>query len=185
MDKNYISYADEVGVRVENQGFYGGLEYDDMVKLSNVYDGLVNNCVIFGGKEDCVDCCRGGNITISNSELFAARKNGITIKGGIDGYRIEGVRFYHPAEGHSEIEIGQFSKYDKWPFKESRTVNGIISDVRVETPTGKKSDVRVWVWNADVPKIRQKKGVRVVKVPKWIWLPYFLFRQFCVKYFEK
>lgn len=181
MDTNYESYVDECWVEVQARAI-GDVEnwsaYDDMLKFSNCWNVNVNNCVVVGGREDCIDMCRGGDYRVQNSSLIIMGKNGITCKCGVEGLRVEGVEF----DGYgmfSEIEIGMFSKYDKFPFK-NKVQGVIISDVKRKD--GKK--VRVWVWNGTKPVVRGG-NVRVVRVPRIIWVWYFLFRQFCVKYLEK
>jgi len=180
MDNNYKSYCEECGLDVRDMAI-GDVNnwhtYDDMLKFSNCWNVNVNNCVVVGGKEDCVDMCRGGGYVVQNSEMLIMGKNGITAKCGIDGLRIEGITFN--GKGHySEIEIGMFSKYDKWPFKNA-VENIVISDVK--RSDGKR--VRIWLWNSDKPIIRPNSKVWLIRVPKLIWMAYFLFRQIVVRFY--
>jgi hypothetical protein len=179
MDNNYRSIAEEFGYDVRDEAI-GDVNswnrYDDMLKFSNCWNATVNNCVIIGGKEDAIDMCRGGNYGIFNSSLFVMGKNGITAKCGIDGLRIEGIEFLGRGN-YCEIELGMFSKYDKYPFHSSRVENVIISNVRREN--GKR--VWIWVWNSERPEVRGK--AIVIVVPRLVWLPYFLLRQWMVKHY--
>lgn len=170
-DKNFESHAVEDGTLVENRVIpepgTNALDYSDVLKFSNCKNITVDRCTIFGGKEDCIDAVRGSNYVIKNSNLSPFH-NGITLKGSIDGVRIENVIF----DGHGkdcDIDIGQFDNY--WWIGRPATRNVQISNVK--SADGKPVIVRLW--DADAPAI-VNSDVKIIRVPKFIWWPYFVFR---------
>ena len=170
-DKNYESHVAETATwiagRLIPEKGTNALDYSDILKFSNCTDILVSQCYIEGGKEDCVDAVRGNNYTIKDSDL-APEKNGITIKGSIDGFRIENVEF----DGHGtecDIDIGQFDNY--WYIGRAPTRNITIKNVNAKD--GKPIKIRLW--DSTTPTIISS-NVKVIKVPKFIWWPYFVFR---------
>lgn len=180
-DKNYLSYANEINVVVEDQAIMPpDVSYADTLKFSNCWWASVNNCSIVGGTEDCIDCYRGGEIYIQNSDLIGLKRNGITIKGEVEKYRIEGVSFTNHGSD-ADIEIGQFGIHEVFPFKR-KPCDGVISDVKmIDHSNGQK--VKIRVWNADVPEIRAS-NVKIIKIPWAVWFPYFCFRRIMVKFYK-
>lgn len=170
-DKNYESHATETGTvirdrRIPESGVNAG-DYSDILKFSNCKDCIVSGCVIDGGKEDCIDAVRGSNYTIENSTLIP-HHNGITLKGSIDGVLIENIMF----DGHGkdcDIDIGQFDNY--WWIGRAPTRNITIRNVNSTNGT----PVIVRLWDAQNPVI-ENSNVKVIKVPKLLWWPYFVFR---------
>lgn len=170
-DKNYESHASEIGTVITGVGLpeqeINPLDYSDILKFSNCDDCTVDNCRIHGGKEDCIDVVRGRNYVIRNSTLFPF-KNGITIKGSVDGVLLENLIF----DGHGsdcDIDIGQFDNY--WWIGRPPTRNVIINNVT--SLSGKPVVVRLW----DVADVSiTSSNVQIIRVPKFIWWPYFVFR---------
>lgn len=170
-DKNYESHAGEIGTVIADRTFpeigLSALDYSDILKFSNCTDIVVDGCTIQGGKEDCIDAVRGSNYTIRNTTLLP-RHNGITLKGSIDGALIENIEF----DGHGadcDIDIGQFDNY--WWIGRQPTRNVVIRNVYCANG----SPVKVRLWDAANPVI-EKSNVQIIRIPKIIWWPYFVFR---------
>ena len=171
VDKNYESHALENGRVIENKtypetGVNAG-DYSDILKFSSCVGMTVDNCEIFGGKEDCIDAVRGELYTFKNTTLHPVH-NGITLKGSIDTVVIENIKF----ETHGkdcDIDLGQYDNY--WYIGRPPTRN--IQITGSSAADGKPIIVRVW--DAEVPKVTNS-NVKIIKVPKFIWWPYFVFR---------
>lgn len=170
-DKNYESHVTEVGTVISDRRLPDGSasagDYSDILKFSNCTTCGVNNCVIDGGKEDCIDMVRGSDYHVTNTTLIP-HHNGITIKGSIDGVLIENVEF----DGHGsdcDIDIGQFDNY--WWIGRPPTRNVRIKNVQSKDG----SPVVVRLWDAVTPMI-ENSNVKIVRIPKLIWWPYFVFR---------
>jgi len=170
-DKNYESHAGENGTvishRIIPDNGNNSLEYSDILKFSNCTNCTVDNCTIHGGKEDCIDAVRGSRYVIRNSTLLPYH-NGITLKGSIDGALLENLVF----DGNGkdcDIDIGQFDNY--WWIGRAPTRNVIINNVT--STSGKPVVVRLW--DADAVTVTAS-NVKIVRVPKFIWWPYFVFR---------
>lgn len=170
-DKNFESHATENGTAITDRMIPGkeinALDYSDILKFSNCQNIVVENCVIEGGKEDCVDAVRGSNYTFRNCNL-SPYHNGITLKGSIDGVKIDNVIF----DGHGkdcDIDIGQFDNY--WWIGRAPTRNILIKNVRAAGG----APVIVRLWDAETPVI-ENSNVKIIRVPKIIWWPYFVFR---------
>ena len=171
VDENYKSHAGEdgtivSGITIPDAGV-NALDYSDVLKFSNCSNCTIDGCTIHGGKEDSIDVVRGSNYIIRNSTLLPY-KNGITLKGSINGVRLENIEF----DGHGrdcDIDIGQFDNY--WWIGRSPTRNVVIRNVYCADG----SPVKVRLWDAANPVI-EKSNVRIIRVPKFIWWPYFVFR---------
>ena len=168
-DKNFESHVQEDGTLIEDRVFAPEHieQYSDILKFSNCTNITVNKCRIEGGKEDCIDAVRGSNYTISSTTLVP-KHNGITLKGSIDGYIIQNVTL----ETHGkdcDIDIGQYDNY--WYIGRKPTRHGNITNVISDD--GKPVVIRLW--DATKPNIFSS-NVKVIKVPKFIWWPYFVFR---------
>jgi polygalacturonase len=105
-DKNLESYAGEDGTVISNRVIAPDdwTQTSDVLKFSNCTNVVVDGCTIEGGKEDCIDAVRGSNYTFNNTVL-APRKNGITIKGSVNGYSINEVSFV-TSGSDCDIEFG-------------------------------------------------------------------------------
>lgn len=170
-DKNYESHVTETGTIIENRTIpsegTNPADYSDILKFSNCSDIIVSNCTILGGKEDCIDAVRGSNYSFNNTVL-APVHNGITLKGSID--RVEVVNVHFTSHGKDcDIELGQYDNY--WYVGRAPTRNVTIADTNAAD--GKPLVVKVW--DAEVPTVTGS-NVKIVKVPKLVWFPYFVFR---------
>jgi hypothetical protein len=103
---------------------------------------------------------RGSNYTVQNCTVHGS----VTIKGAINGLTLYG------SVVSGTIELGQYDNY--WEPGRAPTQNVSILDCT--SPDG--SPIRVKVWDAEVPFI-ESTNVKVTRIPKWVWLPYFLFRR--------
>jgi hypothetical protein len=168
-DKNLESYAGEDGTVISNRVIAPDdwTQTSDVLKFSNCTNVVVDGCTIEGGKEDCIDAVRGSNYTFNNTVL-APRKNGITIKGSVNGYSINEVSFV-TSGSDCDIEFGQYDNY--WYIGRPPTRNGKIN--LTNSVSGKPLVLKVW--DAEVPVITDS-NIKVVKIPKIIWWPYFVFR---------
>jgi hypothetical protein len=171
-DINYESHVTETGTVIENRIIPTSVEGDplsfsDILKFSNCTDITVDKCEIQGGKEDCIDAVRGSNYTFKNTDLYPVY-NGITLKGSIDGVTIDNVEFKtHGSD--CDIELGQFDNY--WYIGRPPTRNVIIHNVNSDDGV----PVKVKLWDAVTPVVIDS-NVKIIKIPKLIWFPYFVFR---------
>lgn len=148
------------------------LAYDDIVKVSNCVACDVLNITIPGGTEDCVDAVRGKNLYLDHCEFIPGGNGAITIKGAFTGVQINDCVF-HPANKR-EIELGQFDNY--WYPGRPPTRNVRISgSYRVDS-----KPIRVVLWDAN-DVIAEKSNIKVTRIPKIIWFPYFLFMYVVVR----
>jgi hypothetical protein len=171
-DKNFESHAVEDGTLIEDRTIpptdTGSTEYSDVLKFSNCKNITVKGCIINGGKEDCIDAVRGENYTFRDTTILPHGSNGITVKGSVDGVVLENLSF----DGHGrecDIELGQFDNY--WWIGRAPTRNVTIRNV--QSVDGKPVILRLW--DSTVPVI-ENSNVKVIRVPKFIWWPYFVFR---------
>lgn len=170
VDNNYESHAYEEGLYISDRQIApeNPQDYSDILKFSFCKDTTVNNCIIYGGKEDNIDAVRGSNYTFENLSLNSLGTNGITLKGSLDGFTIKNVAFTSHGK-ECDIELGQFDNY--WYIGRPPTRNGKLADL---TATDDKP-IKLRVWDATVPEITNS-NVKVIKIPKFIWFPYFVFR---------
>jgi hypothetical protein len=135
-------------------------EYDDLFKCSNV-DGLIaRGLTIPASREDSIDCVRGSNYLIQSCTI----QGSVTIKGAIDGFELNNCVI------SGTVELGQYDNY--WTRGRAPTRN--VRLVNCYSPDG--SPIRVKLWDAEMPFV-QNTNVAFTKIPKFIWLPYFLFRR--------
>jgi len=164
-DTNWRSYVgpQDNGLTVDSAEWQPPLDpenYDDLVKGSNVSNLCVSGLTIPASREDSIDFVRGSNYTVQNCTVGGS----VTVKGAINGLTLYG------SVVSGTIELGQYDNY--WEPGRAPTQNVSILDCT--SPDG--SPIRVKVWDAEVPFVRNA-NVKITKVPKWIWLPYFLFRR--------
>ena len=164
-DTNWRSYVgpQDNGLTVNAAEWQAPLDpenYDDLVKCSNCTGIVISGLTIPASREDSIDCVRGSNYTVQNCTVHGS----VTVKGAINGLTLYG------SVVSGTIELGQYDNY--WEPGRAATQNVSILDCT--SPDG--SPVRVKVWDAEVPFVRNT-NVKITKVPKWVWLPYFLFRR--------
>ena len=173
-DKNFESHYEDgtvIARRTIPEGV-NALDYSDVLKFSNCSNATVSGCNIKGGKEDAIDAVRGENLRIVNCSL-TPHKNGITLKGSIVNYCIDGVKFLtHGSD--CDMEFGQFDNY--WYIGRKPTRGGIINNVNATD--GKP--VVIKLWDATAPTVTDS-NVKIVKIPKIVWFPYFVFRAIQVR----
>ena len=135
--------------------------YADLFKCSDVV-GLTARgiTVVAGSKEDSVDCVRGSGYLFDSCAI----QGSTTVKGAIDGLKL------YNCVVSGTVELGQYDNY--WKFGRAPTKNVLLHCCC--SPDGKP--IRVKMWDADTPYV-VSTNVKIIKIPKWIWLPYFLFRR--------
>lgn len=140
-------------------------DFDDNFKCSNVTGMTVRDIVILDSREDSIDCVRGSDYLFEN----VVSHGSITVKGAIDGFTLSECTV------SGTVELGQFDNY--WYPGRPPTRN--VALLNVVSPDG--SPVRVKVWDADAPLIVSSK-VKITRVPRLVWYPYFLFRYLQTKF---
>lgn len=173
-DKNYRSITEDgthdVAPETLPPTAAEALQYDDVLKFSNANSVTVANKIIHGGKEDCIDIVRGLDLTFVNVQLLPA-KNGITIKGGAELVEFRDLEFLMPGVDQ-EIELGQFDNY-WYPGRDASFWCTFQGRGRAD---GKPVRIKVWDFDFDKDGVAFESGVKITRVPKWIWFPYFLFQ---------
>lgn len=170
VDKNFRSYTESGTIDTVPELMDAGPEFNDTLKCSsNVRDLRIANKTVVNRKEDCVDLCRVYDGTFRNLTLRPKGENGITLKGASAGNYFPQLRF----ESHGkrcDIELGQFDNY-WYPGRPATRGNVFeIEDVADSAP------IHVNIWDAEQNEISGPNRFTVTKVPKAVWLPYFLFR---------
>jgi hypothetical protein len=138
------------------------------MKFSQCENVQVTGVTVNGGKEDCIDAVRGSGYSFTNMTLNPLN-NGITLKGSIDGWNLKDILFTRKGKAYT-IEIGQYDNY--WTPWTKPTRNGTVDNVSMED----NSTVVVRIWDGEMPKVINCKNLKVLKIPKIIWFPYFFFR---------
>jgi len=164
-DTNWRSYVgpQDNGLTVNAAEWQAPLDpenYDDLFKCSNV-DGLtVRGLTIPASREDSVDCVRGSNYLIQSCTI----QGSVTVKGAIDGFELNNCVI------SGTVELGQYDNY----WVKGRAPTRYVRLVNCCSPDG--SPIRIKIWDAELALIAGT-SVKVTRIPKWIWLPYFLFRR--------
>lgn len=135
-------------------------EWDDLFKCSNVSNLTARGLTIPASCEDSVDCVRGNAYSFQSCTI----QGSVTVKGAIDGFELNNCVI------SGTVELGQYDNY--WVKGRAPTRN--IRLVNCCSPDG--SPVRIKIWDAELSLIAGT-SVQVTRIPKWIWLPYFLFRR--------
>jgi len=135
-------------------------EWDDLFKCSNVSSLTASGLVIPASREDSIDCVRGNAYSFQSCVI----QGSVTVKGSIDGFSLQNCVV------SGTVELGQYDNY--WVKGRAPTRN--VSLVNCCSPDG--SPIRVKLWDAEMPVV-QNTSVKITRIPKWIWLPYFLFRR--------
>ena len=171
-DKNYYSIADQSDIVIGNIEFpdkgINSQDYSDILKLSHASNITVKDCIITGGKEDCIDMNRMcENVLIEDTHLFSGGSYCVTIKGGTKNVTLKNVTI----DGHgkeTDIDLGN------WSDQSSELTTGIVLD-NVQSKTGMPVRVRV-LW-ANKPTITGGSNVDVTVVPKFLVLIYRFLRK--------
>lgn len=178
-DTNYDAFKDQPGAESLELGPdnwvppANPLEYDDIVKMSNKRDCVVHDITIPGGREDCSDAVRGSNYIWRRVEFNPLGAGILTIKGAINGWAVDDCMVLCHGKKR-DIEVGQFDNY--WYPGRPPTRNGVIR----KTQSKDCAPVRVMLWDAEKPHVIES-NVKVTKIPKVIWFPYFLVRYVVVR----
>ena len=135
-------------------------QWDDLFKCSDVKNLTARGLTIPASREDSIDCVRGSGYSFQSCTI----EGSVTIKGAIDG-----VKIYNCVISGT-VELGQYDNY--WKFGRAPTKNVLLHSCC--SPDGKP--IRVKVWDAETPYV-VGTNVKIVRIPKFIWLPYFLFRR--------
>lgn len=120
---------------------------------------------IVGGRENAIDICRGAYAHITRCTLVNNGSAALVAKGAFKCLVIAQCIF--SGKGW-DIELGQFDNY----WKPGRKATGTVSILNCRRIDGKP--LSVICWDADTPLV--VGDAHVVKVPKVLWFPYFLFR---------
>jgi hypothetical protein len=136
------------------------MQWDDLFKCSNVENLTATGLVIPASREDSIDCVRGSNYLIRSCTI----QGSVTVKGAIDRFELNNCVI------SGTVELGQYDNY--WVKGRAPTRN--VRLVNCCSPDG--SPIRVKLWDAEMPVV-QNTNVKLVKIPKWVWLPYFIFRR--------
>jgi hypothetical protein len=135
-------------------------QWDDLFKCSNVSNLSATGLTIPASREDSIDCVRGSNYLIQSCTI----QGSVTVKGAIEGFELNNCVI------SGTVELGQYDNY--WVKGRAPTRN--VRLVNCCSPDG--SPVRIKIWDAELSLIAGT-SVQVTRIPKWIWLPYFLFRR--------
>jgi len=135
-------------------------QWDDLFKCSNVSNLTATGLVIPASREDSIDCVRGSDYSFQSCVI----QGSTTVKGAIDGLKLKNCVI------SGTVELGQYDNY--WTKGRAPTRN--VSLINCCSPDGEP--VRVKLWDAEMPVV-QNTNVKLVKIPKWVWLPYFIFRR--------
>jgi hypothetical protein len=135
-------------------------QWDDLFKCSNVSNLTATGLVIPASREDSIDCVRGNGYSFQSCAI----QGSVTVKGAIDGLRLYNCVI------SGTVELGQYDNY--WSRGRAPTRN--VRLVNCCSPDG--SPIRVKLWDAEMPRI-ENTSVQIIKMQKWVWLPYFIFRR--------
>lgn len=165
-DINYYSIADRNDVEVLSRTLpdvgINPSDYSDTLKLSKATNIVVKDCVIYGGKEDCVDMNRYcENILIESTTVISNGSYCFTIKGGTKSVTLRNVVVQKHGKSY-DIDLGNWSDQSN-----NLTTNVVLENVT--STDGKPVTVRV-LW-ADAPTVIGG-NVKVTVVPKFIYSIY-------------
>ena len=163
-DTNWRSYGPvDDGTTVDAANWQAPLDpenWDDLVKCSNCTGLVISGLTIPASREDSIDCVRGSNYLIQSCTI----RGSVTVKGAIEGFELNNCVI------SGTVELGQ---YDNYWFK-GRAPTRYVRLVNCCSPDG--SPIRVKLWDAEIALIAGT-SVKITRIPKWIWWPYFLFRR--------
>lgn len=164
-DTNWRSYVgpDDDGAVVLPENWHAPVDpqnWDDLIKGSNVSNLCVQSLTIPAAREDSIDFVRGKNYVVQHCIV----QGSVTIKGAIDGVSLADCQI------SGTVELGQYDNY----WKRGRAPTRNVAMISCTSSDG--SPIRVKLWDAEMPFI-EGTSVKVTRIPKWVWLPYFLFRR--------
>lgn len=175
IDHNYISVADRLAFVDEKKDVLDPAEdaiapsaVNDTLKISNSSNVTIGNKTIVNYNEDCLDLCRVHSSAFYNLVLDPRGRNGVTVKGASSNILLNVTLVAHGSE--CDIELGQFDNY--WYPGRPPT-----RDVTIKARSTDGQPVVVRLWDAELGEVNSFiPGARIVRVPKYVWFPYFLFR---------
>jgi hypothetical protein len=164
-DTNWRSYVgpQDNGLTVNAAEWQAPLDpenWDDLVKCSNCTGLVISGLTIPASREDSIDCVRGSNYLIQSCTI----QGSVTVKGAIEGFELNNCVI------SGTVELGQYDNY----WVKGRAPTRYVRLVNCCSPDG--SPIRVKLWDAEIALIAGT-SVKITRIPKWIWLPYFLFRR--------
>lgn len=144
------------------------------LKISFGYNVKVENCIIHGGYEDCVDIVRGANISFKKCKFISYNtKHHFTIKGGCKNITIDDCEFVNDFNKWYDgaiLDIGNYGDYDQYPRPKVRHV-----DVKNCRLTNIKFKMLSRVLYGHKPNVQNTKGF-IFKVPSFITSIFFKLR---------
>lgn len=109
--------------------------------------------------EDSVDAVRGSHYQL----LSCIVRGSSTIKGAIKGF------LFGSCIINGTVELGQFDNY--WYYGRPPTTGIELTNC---TKNVGDNTIYIKLWNADMPAISPGTKYRVTKMPKFVWVPYFI-----------
>jgi hypothetical protein len=164
IDKNYRSITTSYFEDLRPETLDPGPGYADTLKVSNCSEVRIENKDLLNDGEDCLDLCRVSDSSFWKLVLTPRGKNGITIKGASSLVYVSFLLLGHGSE--CDVELGQFDNY-WYPGRKPTQFIHLHVDPEGETPI-------IRLWDADYPAVHGPH--RIVRIPKVVWFPYFLFR---------
>lgn len=144
------------------------------LKISFGYNVKIENCIIHGGYEDCVDIVRGANISFIKCKFISYNtKHHFTIKGGCKNILIDDCEFVNDFSKWYDgaiLDIGNYSDYDQYPRPEVRHV--LVKNSRL---TNIKFKLLSRILYGTIPNIQNTEG-SIFKVPRFITKLFFYLR---------
>lgn len=171
-DKSWNAKGNTVNETITQADYFdppSDAKFDDFLKRS-----LCENFTAFGitfapaptPGENWIDFVRGKNYRLIGCNLPAGAGYGaITAKGSIDGLEIADCRIENGRK--YGLELGQFDNYWKPGRAATRRTKIVNTNIGL-------APLIVELWDAETPEIINS-NVILKRIPKWKWLPYFLF----------
>ena len=163
---------------IQDRFFQGSKDISESVKVSNLKNVTLRNCIIDPSREDCLDIVRGDTLICENVTFNSAGAlQAITCKGGFQRLILDGCKFRGDPE-NGEIILGQYSDYN------------YHKDLRVKYTEIKRcvkiggGFIKVQLWNADNPQV-ENSTVEVKRIHPIIVKAYFTFRKIQQFLFER
>jgi hypothetical protein len=172
-DKNYRSIYEQDGYSDLEPEVINVTGYDDTLKVGKSQFVNISNKTISNDGEDCVDLVRVKDSVFHTLELRPFGRNGLTVKGASSNVEFSDLKFGRHGK-ECDIELGQFDNY--WypgrPPTQKIIAHGPGMAGLFDDP------IRVRVWDAEVrdAEFFFDSGVKITRVPKWVWYPYFIFQ---------